>query len=71
VPDYEQDDRAIGVRSPTEAKDISCSLCVQTGYGAYPATYPVGTGGTFPGSKEPPGGDADHSPPSNAEVVNE
>jgi len=31
----------------------------------------MGTGGPFPGSKERPGRDADHSPPSSAEVVNE
>jgi hypothetical protein len=32
------------VRSPVEAKDISSSLCVQTGSEAHPAFYPVGTG---------------------------
>jgi hypothetical protein len=31
VSDYGLDDRAIGVRSPAEAKDFSSSLCVQTG----------------------------------------
>jgi hypothetical protein len=31
----------------------------------------MGTGGPFPGSKARPGRDADHSPPSSAEVVNE
>jgi hypothetical protein len=30
-----------------------------------------GTGGPFPGGKARPGRDADHSPPSSAEVVNE
>jgi hypothetical protein len=29
VSDYGLDDRAIGVRSPTGAKDFSSSLCVQ------------------------------------------
>jgi hypothetical protein len=43
----------------------------QTGYGAHPASYPVGTGGPFPGGKARPGRDADHSPPSSAEVKNE
>jgi hypothetical protein len=31
----------------------------------------MGTGGPFPGGKARPGRDADHSPPSSAEVVNE
>jgi hypothetical protein len=31
----------------------------------------VGSGGPFPGGKARPGLDADHSPPSSAEVVNE
>jgi len=31
----------------------------------------VGTGGPFPGGKARPGRDADHSPLSSAEVVNE
>jgi hypothetical protein len=68
VSDYGLDDRAIEVRSPTGAGDFSSSPCVQTGSGAHPASYPVGTGGSFPGSKARPGRDADHSPPSSAEV---
>jgi hypothetical protein len=68
---YGMDDRAIGVRSPAGAEDFSCSLCVQTGSGAHPASCSVGTGGPFPGSKARLGRDADHSPPSSAEVVNE
>jgi hypothetical protein len=31
----------------------------------------MGTGGPFPGGKAWPGRDADHSPPSGAEVKNE
>jgi hypothetical protein len=31
----------------------------------------MGTGGSFPGSKARPGRDADHSPPSSAEVKKE
>jgi hypothetical protein len=31
----------------------------------------MGTGGPFPWGKARPGRDADHSPPSNAEVMNE
>jgi hypothetical protein len=71
VSDYGLDDRAIGVRSPAGAEDFSSSLCVQTGSGADPASCTMGTGGPFPGSKARPGRDADHSPPSSAEVVNE
>jgi hypothetical protein len=36
-----------------------------------PASYAMGTGGSFPGGKARPGRDADHSPPSSAEVNNE
>jgi hypothetical protein len=60
--------RAIEVRSPTGAEDFSSSLCVQTGSAAHPASYPMGTGGPFPGGKARPGRDTDHSPPSSAEV---
>jgi hypothetical protein len=41
----------------------SFSPCVQTGSGDHPASYPVGTGGPFPGGKARLGRDADHSPP--------
>jgi hypothetical protein len=71
VPDYGLDDRAIGVRFPAEAKDFSSSLCVQTGSGAHPASCTMGTGVLSPGAKARPGRDADHSPPSSAEVENE
>jgi hypothetical protein len=37
---------------------------LQTGSGAHPASYPVGT----ERGKARPGRDADHSPPSSAEV---
>jgi hypothetical protein len=71
VSDYGLNDRASGVRSPARAKDFSSILCVQTGSGAHPASSIMGTGGPFPGGKARPGRDADHSPPSSAEVVNE
>jgi hypothetical protein len=71
VSDYGMDDRAIGVRSPAGVKDFSSILCVQNGSGAHPASCPMGTGGPFPGGKTRPGRDADYSPPSSAEVVNE
>jgi hypothetical protein len=70
VSDYGLDDRAIGVRSPAEAEDFPLS-CVQTGSGAHSASCTMGTGGPFPGGKARPGRDADHSPPSSFEVVNE
>jgi hypothetical protein len=54
----------IGVRSPARAKDFSCSPCVQTGSGAHPARYPMGT----ERGKARPGRDADHSPSSSDEV---
>jgi hypothetical protein len=62
---------ATGVRFPAGAKDFSSSLFVQTGSGAHPASCTMGTGGHFSGGKARPGSDADHSPPSSAEVVNE
>jgi hypothetical protein len=68
VSDYGLDDRAIKVRSPTEAEDFSSSPFVHTDSGVHPASYPMGTGGPFPGGKARPGRDADHSPPSSAEV---
>jgi hypothetical protein len=52
-------------------EDFSSSLCVQTGYGANPASCRMGTGSPFPGGKAWPGHDADHPPPSSVEVVNE
>jgi hypothetical protein len=59
-----------GVRSPAEAKDFSSSLFVQTDSGTHPASCTMGTGGPFSVSKARHGRDADHSPPSSAEVVN-
>jgi hypothetical protein len=71
VSGYGLDDRAIEVRSPAEAKDFSSNLYVHTGSGAHPASCPMDPGGPFPGAKERPRRDADHSPPSSAEVENE
>jgi hypothetical protein len=50
---------------------FSSNLCVQTVSGAHPASCTMGTGGPFPGGKARPGREADHSPPSCAEVKNE
>jgi hypothetical protein len=66
VADYGLDDRG-----SIQTEDFSSSLCVQTGSGAHPASYAMGTGGPFPGGKARPGRDADHSPPSSSEVKNE
>jgi hypothetical protein len=63
---YGLDDWAIEVRSPARRKDVSSSLCAQTGSGAHPASCTMGTGG-----KARPGRDADHSPPSSADFKNE
>jgi hypothetical protein len=71
VSDYGLDDRAIGVRSPAGAKDFSSILCVQTGSGTHPASCKWVPGVLSPGVKARPRRDADHSPPSSAEVVNE
>jgi hypothetical protein len=42
---------------------------VQTDSGAHPASYPKGILGSSPRGKAA-GGEADHSPPSSAEVMN-
>jgi hypothetical protein len=64
-------DWTAGDGSPTEAEDFSSNLCVQTGFGAHPASYTMGTESSFPGGKARPGRDADHSPPSSAKVKKE
>jgi hypothetical protein len=40
-----------GVRFPAGARDFSLLHRVQTGSGAHPASYTIGTGGSFPGDK--------------------
>jgi hypothetical protein len=66
VSDYGLDNRAI------EGQRIfPIASSVQTGSGAHPASCTMGTGGPFHRGKARPGRDADHSPPSSAEVVNE
>jgi hypothetical protein len=54
-----------GFRFPT-AQDFSIPHSVQTVLGPHPASYPVGTGGSFLGGKAARR-EADHSPPSVAE----
>jgi hypothetical protein len=69
--DYGLDDRMTGVWSPAETKDFSSSLCVQTSFGAHPASYSMCIGGHFPGANVQMRRDTDHSPQSSAEVKNE
>jgi hypothetical protein len=52
-----------GVQSLAGAKDFSSSLCIQTSFGAHPASYAMSTRGPFPRGKVWLGRDADHSPP--------
>jgi hypothetical protein len=72
VSDYGLDDRAIGVRSPAGAKDFFLYPLVSR-----PALGPTQPPVQWvprvfsPGVKARPGRDADHSPSSSAEVVNE
>jgi hypothetical protein len=49
--DYGLDNRVIGVRFPAGAGNFSLRHHVQTGSGAHPASYPMGTGGSFSGFK--------------------
>jgi hypothetical protein len=44
-------DRMIGVRFPAGAGNFSVRHHVQTGSGAHPTSYPMGTGGSFPEGK--------------------
>jgi hypothetical protein len=45
------DDRGSGNRFPTGAGNFSLHHRVQNRSGAHPASYPTGTGGSFPGGK--------------------
>jgi hypothetical protein len=51
----------------TQGQKFSLLHIVQTGSGVHPTSYKMGTGGSFPGVKRP-GREADHSPPTSAEV---
>jgi hypothetical protein len=62
---YELDYRGSRIRLPAGAGNFFLHHRVQNSSGAHSASYPMGTGGSFPGGK------ADHSPPSSAEVKNE
>jgi hypothetical protein len=48
---YGLEDRCSRVRFPAEVGNFSLHHRVQNGSGAHQASYPVGTRGSFPGSK--------------------
>jgi hypothetical protein len=58
----------IEVRSPAEARDFSSSLCDQSALGLTQPPVQWVPGVLAPGVKVRPGRDADHSPPSSADV---
>jgi hypothetical protein len=49
--DYGLDDRGSGVRFPAGAGNFSLYHRFQNGSGAQPASYSMGTRGSFPGDK--------------------
>jgi hypothetical protein len=49
--DHGLDNQMITVRTPTAVGIFSLRYCVQTDSGAHSASYPIGTGGPFPGGK--------------------
>jgi hypothetical protein len=70
VSGYGLDDRTIEVRSPAEAKGFPVTSVSRPALG--PIQPPVQwVRCSFPGAKARLGRDADHSPPSSAEVENE
>jgi hypothetical protein len=48
---YGQDDRGSRIRFPAGAGNFSLHRRVQNGSGAHPASYPMGTSGSFSGGK--------------------
>jgi hypothetical protein len=64
---YGLDNRGSRFRFPAGAGNFSLHHRVQNCAGAHPASYPMSTGALFLGVKWP-GREADHSPPSSAEV---
>jgi hypothetical protein len=71
VSDYGLDDQAIGVRSPEGQRIFPLTSVSRPALG--PTQPPVQWVPRLlsPGVKARPGRDADHSPPSSAEVENE
>jgi hypothetical protein len=66
---YGLDDRGSTFRFPAGAGNVSLHYRVPNDSGAHPASYPMGTRGSFPGAKRPDR-EADHSSPSSAGVKN-
>jgi hypothetical protein len=64
---YGLDDRGSRVQFPVGAGYFCLHHRTQNGSGAHPVSYPMGTKGLSLGIKQP-GHEADHSPPSSAEV---
>jgi hypothetical protein len=50
---YGMDEQDSGVRFPAGAENFSLHYRVQNDSGAHPASYPMGTRGSFPGVKRP------------------
>jgi hypothetical protein len=71
VSGYGMDGRRSRFDARQRRNHFSSSLCVQIGSEAHPASCTMGAGGPIPGAKAQPGRDADHSPPSGAEVEND
>jgi hypothetical protein len=65
---YRLDDQSYRVQLPVGAGNFSLHHCVQNGSGAHPASYPRVPGALSLGIKWL-GREADHSPPSSAEVT--
>jgi hypothetical protein len=63
---YGLDDRGSDFESRW-SQELSLLQIVETDYEVHPTSYPMGTGGSFPGGKRP-GREVDHSPPTSAEV---
>jgi hypothetical protein len=57
------------VRFSAGSRDFTLFHSIQIGFGVQGVSYPIGSGGYFPGVKLT-GSEANHSPPSCAEVDN-
>jgi hypothetical protein len=64
---YGLDDRGSGFRFLAGAGNFSLHHRVKNDSGTHPASYPMGTRGSFPGVKRP-GREAEHSLSSSAKV---
>jgi hypothetical protein len=69
--DYGLDEEVIWVRSPAGSKVFFLYPLCPDRLRAHPASCTMGNAGPVTGGKALPGRDADHSPPSSAEVMND